>query len=320
MRSGKRTAYGSLAHLEDLREQAEGFAESSTAQSTRRAYDADCRHFREWCSVHAVLALPALPAMVALYLTELAKTYKVATIGRRIAAIGQDHRKAGLPSPFTHPRVVEVWEGIRRTLGVAQERKDAILTADLRRMLEPLTEATICVRDRALLLLGFAGAFRRSELVSIDVDDVRIVAHGLEVVLRRSKTDQEGEGRLIGVPYGSNLVTCPVRAIMAWLERSTIIAGPLFRPVGRGDNVAPTRLSSQAVALIVKRHAQRVGLDPSRFAGHSLRAGFATSAALAGADALEISRQTGHKSLSMVQRYTRPATIWLMNPAHRVGL
>jgi integrase len=187
-------------------------------------------------------------------------------------------------------------------------------------MLETLTEATIDVRDRALLLVGFAGAFRRSELVSIDFGDVRIVANGLEVVLRRSKTDQEGEGRLIGIPNGSNPVTCPVRAIQAWLERAAIIDGPLFRPVGRGDNIAPTRLSSQAVALIVKRHARRAGLDPSRFAGHSLRAGFATSAALAGADALEISRQTGHKSLSMVQRYTRPATIWLMNPAHRVGL
>jgi site-specific recombinase XerD len=311
---------GSLAHLEDLREQAEGFAESSTADSTRRAYDADCRHFREWCCAHGVVALPALPATVALYLTELALSYKVATIARRIAAIGQGHRKAGLSSPFTHPRVVEVWEGIRRRLGVAQGRKDALLTADLRRMLEPLTDTTIDARDRALLLLGFAGAFRRSELVSFNVDDVRFVENGLEVTLRRSKTDQEAEGRLIGIPYGSSPATCPFRAMRAWLDRSEMLDGPLFRAVDRGGNVGPTRLTAAAVALIVKRHAQRIGLDPARFAGHSLRAGFATSAALAGVDALEISRQTGHKSLSMVQRYTRPATIWQMNAAQRVGL
>lgn len=314
------TSNRSLAHLEDLRERAEGFAESSNSESTRRAYRADCRHFREWCFAHGVLALPALPATVALYLTELARTYKVATIARRIAAIGQEHRKAGLPNPFTHPRVVEVWGGVRRALGVAQDRKDAILTADLRQMLQPLTEATIDVRDRALMLLGFAGAFRRSELVALDAGDVRFVADGLEVTLRRSKTDQEGQGRLIGIPYGSNLITCPVRAVRAWLERSGIVDGPLFRSVDRSGNVAPTRLTAAAVALIVKRHAQRIGLDPARFAGHSLRAGFATSAALAGVDALEISRQTGHKSLSMVQRYTRPATIWQMNAAHRVGL
>jgi site-specific recombinase XerD len=310
----------SLAHLEDLLEQAEGFAESSIARSTRRAYDADCRHFRGWCNAHSVMPLPALPATVALYLTELAKMYKVATIARRIAAIGREHRKAGLSTPFKHPRVLEVWEGIRRQLGVGQGRKDAILTADLRRMLEPLTATTVDVRDRALLLLGFAGAFRRSELVSFNVDDVRGVANGLEVTLHRSKTDQEGEGRLIGVPYGSNPVTCPVRAMRAWLERSDILDGPLFRAVNRSGNVGPTRLTAATVALIVKRRAQRIGLDPARFAGHSLRAGFATSAALAGVDALEISRQTGHKSLSMVQRYTRPATIWQMNAAQRVGL
>lgn len=311
---------GSLAHLEDLRERAEGFAESSITESTRRAYGADCRHFRDWCSAHGVLPLPALPATVALYLTDVARTYKVATIGRRIAAIGQEHRKADQPNPFAHPQVVEVWGGIRRALGVAQDRKDAILTADLRRMLEPLTEATIDIRDRALMLLGFAGAFRRSELVALDASDVRFVRDGLEVTLRRSKTDQEGAGRLIGVPYGSNPVTCPARAMRAWIDRSSIADGPLFRSVARGGSVAPTRLTPAAVALIVKRRAKNIGLDPSRFAGHSLRAGFATSAALAGVDALEISRQTGHKSLSMVQRYTRPATIWQMNAAQRVGL
>lgn len=314
------TSNAPLAHLERLREGAEGFAESSSAESTRRAYSADCRHFREWCSSHSVTALPALPATVALYLTDLTRTYKVATIGRRIAAIGQGHRKAGHPNPFAHPQVAEVWGGIRRALGVGQDHKDAILTADLRRMLEPLTETTIDIRDRALLLLGFAGAFRRSELVALDVGDIRTVINGLEVTLRRSKTDQEGAGRLIGIPYGSNLVTCPVRSIQAWLNRSGICDGPLFRAVDRGGSVAPTRLTAASVSLIVKRHARRAGLDPARFAGHSLRAGFATSAALAGVDALEISRQTGHKSLSMVQRYTRPATIWQMNAAQRVGL
>lgn len=310
----------SFAHLEALRGQAEDFAKLSSAESTRRAYFADCRHFQNWCAVHSVVALPAQPATVALYLSELARRYKVATIARRIAAISQQHRQAGFASPFTHPRVVEVWKGIRRTLGVAQACKDAILTADLRRMVESIGDTTIDTRDRSLLLLGFAGAFRRSELVALDVADVRTVANGLEVTLRRSKTDQDGEGRLIGVPCGSNLVTCPVRSLQAWLNRSAIVDGPLFRAIDRGGNVASTRLSDQTVALIVKRRAQRVGLDPARFGGHSLRAGFATSAALAGADALEISRQTGHRSLAMVARYARPATVWQMNAAHRVGL
>jgi|HubBroStandDraft_4_1064222.scaffolds.fasta_scaffold00001_18 site-specific recombinase XerD len=309
-----------LARLAVLYRRFEANCESSRAPSTQRAYASDFRRFHQWCSAHGISSLPASPAAVALYLTDLEESYKVATIGRHMAAIAREHRKGALPSPLTNPLVKEAWQSTRRRLGVKQDAKVAILTADLRGMLQALTDSTIDIRDRALLLVGFAGAFRRSELVSLDVADLRFVDRGLEIMLHRSKTDQEGEGRLIGVPYGSNLVTCPGRALQAWLRRSAIVAGPLFRAVDRGGAVAHSRLTAQTVALIVKRHAQRLGLDPVRYAGHSLRAGFVTSAALAGADALEISRQTGHRSLAMVQRYTRPATIWQQNPAQRVGL
>ena len=182
------------------------------------------------------------------------------------------------------------------------------------------TETTIDVRDRALLLLGFAGAFRRSEFVALDAGDVRFVVNGLEVTLT-SLEDGSGRRRPID-RYSLRFESGDLsrRAMRAWLDRSGIARRATVSSVDRSGHVAPTRLTAAAVALIVKRHAKRIGLDPARFAGHSLRAGFATSAALAGVDALEISRQTGHKSLSMVQRYTRPATIWQMNAAQRVGL
>lgn len=311
---------GVLVHLADLRERAESFAEASMSDATRRAYGTDLAHFGAWCRANDVVPLPAPPPAVALYLSECASQYRVATIARRIAAISREHRKAGRESPFTHAVVQDVWSGIKRRLGVAQDRKDAILVDDLRRMLQPLGETTIEVRDRALLLLGFAAAFRRSEIVALDVDDVRTVAAGLEVTLKRSKTDQCGEGRLVGIPYGSQLVTCPVRAIKAWRERSMNDDAALFRAVDRHGNVAVTRLTAQAVALIVKRHAERAGLDPARFGGHSLRAGFATSAALSGCSEIAIAAQTGHRSLQMVARYVRPASIWHGNPAAQVGL
>jgi integrase len=187
-------------------------------------------------------------------------------------------------------------------------------------MLEGLGTDPAGCRDRALLLLDFAGALRRSELVGLDVAHITEGTDGLTVRLRRSKTDQEGAGRTIGVPFGSNPVTCPVRAWLAWLEISGITEGPAFCPVDRHDHIGTTRLSGQAVALVLKRHAARVGLDPAEFAGHSLRAGLATSAAAAGVPERVIADQTGHRGTAMLRRYIREGSLFRENAASAVGL
>jgi integrase len=309
-----------IVELRDLAERAREYAYDSKSPATRRAYAADLRDFEGWCARRGVVAYPLGPAVAALYLTSQAETKALATIVRRRTAIALEHKRRGLDGrPFAHEQVDEVWKGIRRRLGaVPQNAKDALLIADLRRALEPLGSRILDVRDRALLLVGFAGAFRRSEIVGLDVGDVRFVDAGLEITLRRSKTDQEGAGRLVGLPFGSRLETCPVRALRAWLDASGVDAGPLFRGVRGG--VSSSRLTGAMVAIIAKRRAAAIGLDPSRLAGHSLRAGFATSAALAGVTETFIAAQTGHKSMTILRRYIRPATVWQNNAAAAVGL
>jgi integrase len=187
-------------------------------------------------------------------------------------------------------------------------------------MLEKLPTTRVGLRDRAVLLLGFAGAFRRTELVSLDMGDLEFSSAGLIVTLRVSKTDQEKSGRRLGIPFGSTEATCPVRAVQAWLETAHIADGPVFRPMDRFYRVQPARLSDKAVALIVKRRAKAVGLDPARYAGHSLRTGLATSAAAAGASERVIMSQTGHRSADMVRRYIREGSLFASNPACMVGL
>lgn len=311
-----------LAILDDLTQRARAFAGDSKASSTRRAYAADLRDFEAWCLAHDVRAYPLDAAAAALYLTAMSDSKALATIVRRRTAINLEHVRRGFTErPFAHPQVVEVWKGIRRRLGVApQKGKAALLTTDLRRLVAPLGSSPIDVRDRALLLLGFAGAFRRSEIVGLDRGDVRFVTEGLEVTLRRSKTDQEGVGRIVGIPYGSRVETCPVRALTAWLALAGETCAPLFRSIDRHGNIAVERLTPAAVALIVKRRALAVELDAATFAGHSLRAGFATSAALNGVSESAIATQTGHRSMAILRRYIRPATIWQNNAATSVGL
>ena len=187
-------------------------------------------------------------------------------------------------------------------------------------MMANLPDRLLGVRDRALLLVGFAGAFRRSELVSLNVRDLKFTNDGLTVTLRRSKTDQEGSGRKVGIPYGSSPETCPVRSLRAWLEASGIESGPVFRPINRHGQIRPSRLSDRAVALIVKRAAEAAGKDPAEFAGHSLRSGLATAAAIGGASERAIMKQTGHRSTAMVRRYIRDGSLFRENAAARVGL
>jgi integrase len=208
-----------------------------------------------------------------------------------------------------------VLAGIKRTHGTAQAAKAPLLPDDLRLMVAELGESLGDRRDRALLLLGFAGAFRRGELVGLDVGDVQIRREGLVVTLRRSKTDQEGAGQLRGIPRGRHKETCPVRALEAWIKAAAISEGPLFRPVDKAGQVSPRRLAAFHVARLVKRLAEAVGLDPADYGGHSLRAGLATAAAAAGAEERDIMRQTGHKTEKMVRKYIRGAKLFDKNAA-----
>jgi integrase len=267
-------------------------------------------------------SIPALPRTVALYLTSLAVAEKkVATIERALVAICQAHRLHGLPSPRRAAEVFEVLQGIRRTLGVASSQKDPVLIDTLRALVEPLRKDDPGdVRDRALLCLGFASGCRRSELVGLDVEDLKLSDDGLEVIIRRSKTDQEGVGHKVGIPYGGRPRTCPVRAVRDWLDFSLLTEGPLFRPVNRFGKVLPSRLTAQSVALIVKRWALEAGFDPMLFAGHSLRSGLATAAAKAGKSERSIMKQTGHRSVSVVRRYIRDAELFDDNAAAGIGL
>ena len=210
--------------------------------------------------------------------------------------------------------------GIRRSKGTAQKAKTPVLIEDLRKMVYRLPETLIGVRDHAILLVGFSGAFRRSELVALNVADTVFTRDGLTVTIRRSKTDQEGEGRKIGLPYGSNPATCPIRSLQDWLRESKITEGSLFRPINRHGKMASFRLSAAAVAAVVKRYAAAAGLDATDFGGHSLRSGLATQAAMNGASERSIQNQTGHRSLEMLRRYIRDGSLFRENAASVVGL
>ena len=301
-------------------DRAREFARASKADSTVRGYRTDWRDFCDWCERHGQRALAAAPETVAAYLAECAERLKVGSIQRRLNAIAEAHKAMALESPTTSGIVRNTFKGIRRTLGIANAQKAAALTADIRAMVNSSDEGLIGLRDRALVLLGFAGAFRRSELVALDASDLDFNRDGLTVTLRRSKTDQEGRGRRVGVPYGSNPHTCPVRTLQEWLERSDGIEGPVFRSISRHGAAQQGSLSPVDVARIVKKLAKRAGLDSDKYSGHSLRAGHATSAAAAGASERSIMDQTGHRSVQMVRRYIREASLFRENSAGKLGL
>jgi len=307
----------SLYRVED---RARHYARESRAVNTRRAYRADWADFTAWCQEHRRTALPATPETLVLYLSDRAATLKTLTLQRRLTAISQAHKAADLDTPTADRAVRRVMTGIRRQNGTAQEGKAPAITREIRAMVDHLPATLRGQRDRALLLLGFAGAFRRSELVSLDVGDLAWSDDGLVVRLRRSKTDQEGAGRTVGIPYGSKPGTCPVRAVRAWLTAAGIADGPLFRGVDPHRNLGQTRLSDKTVARVVKAAAEAAGLDPARYAGHSLRAGLATAAAQAGVAERVIMAQTGHKSLPMVRKYIREGSLFTQNAAAEVGL
>jgi site-specific recombinase XerD len=306
--------------LFNLVEKARGYAERSKSQNTIRAYRSDWMRFEQWCKSKNITSLPAFPETVAVFLANEAETCKVSTLARRMTAISEAHKLAGFSSPCEDERVKAVLKGIRRTKGASRSEKKPLLTDDFRHVLLSMPNTLQSVRDRALILLGFVGAFRRSELVALNRDDLTVVKEGILVRLKRSKTDQEGIGTLKAIPYGSEPALCPVRAILAWIEVSNSITEPLFVSIGKGGRLHDVRLSDKAVSLIIKRILQVSGLDAGEYSGHSLRAGFATQAALNGASDRAIMQQTKHKSRAMVDRYVRVASIWSDNGATKLGL
>ena len=308
--------------LASLARQAREFAAAAKSANTLRAYAADWNDFRQWCEVHAAPALPAAPETVAFYLTDRSAILKTSSLARRLTTINRAHEAAGHPSPATmrNPVVAEVWKGIRRTKGTAGAGKRPFLTADLKKISGELPPGLQGIRDRALLLVGFAGGFRRSELARLRIEDLKDTAEGMVATLRRSKTDQEGLGRPVALPYGSDPLTCPVRAVRAWMEAAGLSSGPLFRGVDQFGLVSDRALCPDSVAWIVKRAAGRARLSTMEYSGHSLRAGLATQAAMNGAGEFAIMKQTGHRSLATVRRYIRDGALFRDNAATKLGL
>ncbi len=290
-------------------ESAATYAQAEKAMATRRAYKSDFQIFTVWCGERAANALPATPATVAAFLAwEAGRGTKPSTIGRRLAAIRYAHKLAALPLPTDDERVRATVRGIRRTHGAAPNRK-APATADKILAMVPLAGGRLSdMRDRALLLLGFAGAFRRSGLVALDCEHIEETTDGLRVAIRRSKTDQDGTGATIAIPRGA--IACPVAAVCAWLDAAGVTAGPVFRRVSKGQRALPGRLTDRSVADIVKAHASRVGLDPAQFAGHSLRSGFLTSAAARGASVFKMMDVSRHRSVDTLRGYVRDADLF----------
>jgi len=282
---------------------------NSLSTNSQRAYRADLAHFRA-SGGH----LPSTPEAIATYLAAMADTHAVATIQRRLAAIAKAHRASGYNDPTKAEIVKATIRGIRRTKGVAQREAQALQRDDLFAVLERMGNRLVDIRDRALLLIGFAAAFRRSELVGLDYDDVEHVRQGIVLHLRRSKTDQMGEGRKIAIPHGRTR-WCPVRHLADWIVSAGIEHGPIFRSIDRHGHIAPDRLSGGAVSAIIKKRVEAAGFDPDTFSGHSLRAGLATSAAMAGASMWKIRQQTGHTSDAMLLRYIRDGDMFTDNAA-----
>lgn len=316
------------ATLADLADRADGYAALSWAPATARAYAQDWRHYRAWCDVHGLMAAPAAPLTLTLYLTAHADRLSVATLERRLAAVQAIHRRLGLPLDRADRRLCETWDGIRRAHGRPAVGKRALTTAQLSAAVAALPDTLRGIRDRALLLLGYAGALRRSELTDLDAAPdgggrawLTRTPDGLLVTFLRSKENQDGhDAQPVAVPVGTTPGTCPVRAVDAWLARAGISDGPLFRSVLKGGRLTERRLSDEDVARAVKRAVAAVGLEARAYAGHSLRAGCITAAARAGCPEHELMEHSRHHDLRTMRRYIRDAKRFATSPAGRLGL
>ena len=286
------------------------FAAAEKAEATRRGYRSDFAGFARWCETRGVEPLPASPDTLAAFLADRATAAgdKPSTLSRKMAAIRYAHRLRGAPSPTDDERVSAVMRGIRRTKGAAPNRKAAATVERIKAMIATIPADTLRgKRDRALLAFGMAGAFRRSELVALRVEDIERVPDGMLVTIRKSKTDQESAGQVIAILRGSSLR--PVHALLDWLAAAEITSGPVFRSINRHGRVGES-MTPQTVAVVVKEHADAAGYDPAEFAGHSLRAGFLTSAAETGADAFHMMDVSRHRRLETLSVYVRRANLF----------
>jgi len=285
---------------------------NSKSANTLRAYQSDYRDFSLFCSKNGFQVMPTQPKILALYLTHLSSFSKYSTLKRRLASIAILHKSKGHYIDTKHPIIIENLMGIKRKNGTNQKGKKPILINDLKQIIEAIYQSNEKnnkkIRDKALILIGFSGGFRRSELVNIEYEDIDFVSEGIKIFIKKSKTDQSGEGMIKAIPYFDNQKFCPVIAIKNWIELITLKSGKIFN------------ISDKNVALIIKKYANLAGLDSEKYAGHSLRSGFATSAAEAGAEERNIMTMTGHKSTEMVRRYIREANLFKNNALNKIKL
>ena len=313
-----------ISDLKKLHEDTLNNLKSSKASNTLRAYKSDFKDFEIFCSKHGFNSIPTEPKVVSLYLTHLSTNYKISTLRRRLVSIGVVHRLKGHYLDTKHPVIIENFLSIKRKKGSIQKAKKPILINHLKQIINVIDEQKIAkiqkLRNRTLVLIGFGGGFRRTELISVDHEDLDFVEEGVKITLRRSKTDQFGEGMIKGLPYFENEKYCPVLSLKNWLTLSKIKSGPIFRRFAKGSTLTSYRLTDQSVVLIIKDCLKLAGIENSNFSGHSLRSGFATVAAESGADERSIMAMTGHKTTQMVRRYIREANIFKNNALNKVKI
>ena len=299
--------------------------QSSKAKNTLRAYKSDFNDFSLFCVQNGFKSLPSEPKIVSLYLTHLStKDIKMSTLKRRLVSIGVVHKLKGHYLDTKHPSIIENIMGIKRRKGSAQKGKKPILISSLKHIINAIDNEgkheIKKIRDRSIILIGFSGGFRRNEIVSLDYDDLDFVSEGLKITLKRSKTDQFGEGTLKGLPYLDKSQYCPVLSLKKWIETSNINSGPLFRRFSKGPRLTDYRLTDQTVALLIKKYLNLAGIDSKNYSGHSLRSGFATTAAESGAEERSIMAMTGHKSTEMVRRYIKEANLFKNNALNNIKI
>jgi len=299
--------------------------QSSKAKNTIRAYKSDFNDFSLFCAQNAFKSLPSDPKILSLYLTYLStKDVKMSTLKRRLVSIGVIHKLKGHYLDTKHPSIIENIMGIKRRKGSLQRGKKPILINSLKKIINVIDnqnkEEIKKSRDRSIILIGFSGGFRRNEIVSLEYEDLDFVTQGLKINLRRSKTDQFGEGSVKALPYSNSSEYCPVTSLKKWIDISNINSGPLFRRFTKGSKLSENRLTDQTVALLIKEYLKSAGIDSKDYSGHSLRSGFATSAAESGVEERSIMEMTGHKSTEMVRRYIKEANLFKNNALNKMKI
>ncbi len=314
-----------VTDIKALQEETLKNLQSSKANNTVRAYKSDFRDFGLFCAKNGFKNLPSETKVVSLYLTHLStKDVKLSTIKRRLVSIGVIHKMKGHYLDTKHPIIVENLLGIKRRKGTVQKGKKPILINELRKILDVIdqqkSEDIKKLRDKTLILIGFSGGFRRNEIVSLDYEDLDFVYEGVKITVKRSKTDQFGQGSIKALPYFDNSVYCPVTTLKRWINISKISKGPIFRRFSKGSKLTNYRLTDQTIALIIKNYLNIAGIDSKNYSGHSLRSGFATSAAESGAEERSIMTMTGHKSTEMVRRYIKEANLFKNNALNKIKI